>query len=271
MDFSTVIQPREFGKISSLFFLLGFIVSKIQYLPIAIVSSVFNIIALGCYFLAYGAWFVSSHFQPSQKNNDENWYGFVQFKEQFLYAATMGLVASLISISAIYFPILLVPASWLFFSSNIFWTIGEYNKLQNPPESDENYSHSCQSSYLAYAITMTTTGLTTALSTTLIFIFPAITIPVIITATIISLGLGVLATEYWLDYTFGAHKKTPVLPDSYAHMCESLGPAKTQHPEQSPQPYHGNELLKILRNNAAQHEKNKDEADLSNQAFTPSQ
>ncbi|WP_298622292.1 hypothetical protein [uncultured Legionella sp.] len=266
-----MIHPRKLGKLSSTFFLLGFIISKIQYLPVTIVSSFFHIIALGCYFLAYGAWFISSHFQPNQENNTEEWYGFAQFKEQFLYAATMGLIASLISILAIFFPVLIVPASWLFFSSNIFWTIGEYNKLQNPPESDENYSHSYQSTYLAYAMTMAATGLTTALSTTLVFIFPAITVPIIITATIISTGLGVLATEYWLDYTFGDHKKTPLSPHSYNYMNKSLGNIQTQQTVQSPQPYHGAELLKCARIKTVQNEESKVDIDLSNQAFTPRQ
>ncbi|MCL5271801.1 MAG: hypothetical protein M1486_00440 [Gammaproteobacteria bacterium] len=266
-----MIQLREFGKLSNILFLLGFIVSKIQYIPIAIISSVVNIIALGCYFLAYGAWFVSSHFQPNHKNNENEWYGFSQFKEQFLYAAAIGLAATLISLSAIYFPVLIVPASWLFFSSNVFWTIGEYNKLQDPPKSDEHYSHSGQNSYVAYAITTTATGLTSALSATLILIFPPLTVPVVIISTIISIGLGVLATEYWLDYTFGNHNDTPILAQSYDQMSKSLTEAKQLDQELSAQPYHENELFKRPRNNSPQHKDKEFESDFTNQSFTLSQ
>ncbi len=264
MDLNSVIQIRKLDKVSGFFFLLGFIVSKVQYLPNIIFVSLINIFSLSCYFLAYGAWFISSHFNPSQKNNDKEWYEFAQFKEQFLYAAAIGLVASFISISAIYLPTLLVPASWLFLLSNILWTIGEYNKLKNPAETDENYSHTYQNANLNYAMTMTVAGLTTAIATTLIFIFPPITVPVIIASAIINTGLGMLAAEYWCDYTFGEHKKTPV-QHSYTHLNESLSPTNEPEKTNFPQPYQG---VNPLKNNSVQKKINDEETDLLNQSFT---
>lgn len=262
-------QAKKISKASSYFFLLGFIASKIQYLPLAFISSIINLVALGFYFAAYGLWFISSHFQPSQKEKNNEWYGFAQFKEQYLYAATIGLIASTISMMAFFFPVLLPPAAWLFFCSNMVWSIGEYHKLNNPPETDENYSHSYQKSSLSYSITMTAITLTTAISATLIFLFPPITISVIIASTITCMGLGILAAEYWLDYTFGDHKKTSVINHSYNHMQESLGPAQTNHTTHCSEPYHGNEIL--YSNQIVATKENHDGSELSMQTCTPGQ
>ncbi|RUR19678.1 hypothetical protein ELY21_03515 [Legionella sp. km535] len=262
-------QAKKISKASSYFFLIGFIVSKIQYLPILFVSIIPNIISLCSYFMAYGLWFISSHFLDSNKPDKKEWYGFAQFKEQFLYAATIGLIASLISIASLFFPVLIVPTTWLFFTSNLFWSIGEYNKLMHPSESDVNFSYSYQQASLSYAVTMTTIACTTALSATLIFIVPPITMPILIVSTIISSGLGVLSCEYWLDYTFGNHKRTPPMTQSYHQVSNSLGAAAPSNPNnESPEPYHGEALLKSTSIIASNNETK--ESDLSIQSCTPS-
>ncbi|KTD50791.1 hypothetical protein [Legionella quateirensis] len=262
-------QAKNISKASSYFFLIGFIVSKIQYLPIVFVSIIPNVISLVCYFMAYGLWFISSHFLDSNKPNKEEWYGFAQFKEQFLYAATIGIIASLISISSLFLPVLIVPATWLFCTSNILWSIGEYNKLKHPSESDINFSYSYQQTYLSYALTMTAIAFTTALGATLIFIFPPITMPILIISTITSSGLGILSCDYWLDYTFGDHKTTSPVNQSYHQMSDSLGSALSNQHNDSAEPYHGEALLKSPPTIPANNETK--EPDLSIQSCTPSQ
>jgi hypothetical protein len=238
-----VRDGSKISSASSYFFVSGFIIGKIQYFPFPLVVSITNLLSLACYLMGYSLWFVSSHFNPEHPPLENEWYGFTQFKEQYLYAATLGIIATLMSACAIAFPVLAIPAAWLFVVSNATWTIGEYHKLQNPPDYDPNYSHSRQDTYLSYAITMTAIGLITATSVSLSFLFPAIIVPVVAVSAIICLGLGVLAADYWLDCTFNDHK--PGIPEnhSYTHMQQSFGPALNSQSQNAPVPHHGNKLF----------------------------
>jgi len=238
-----VSTTSKLDKVSSFFFFSGSVFGKIKLLPIPVVSTAFNIISLVFYMVGYGIWFIASHFHLSHTPNEDEWYGFAQFKEQYLYASILGLLATTLSIAAFFIPVLLIPAAWMFVASNFMWTSGEYNKLNNPPY-DENYSHTYQETYTSYALTMTTISIVAALSTTAIFLFPPVTVPVLILSALIVLGLGALAAENWLDYTFGDHKPTPVVQTSHSQMNHSLGPRVSPKDTYSPAPYHGHSLLR---------------------------
>jgi uncharacterized membrane protein YbaN (DUF454 family) len=239
------------SKTSSLFFFTGFVFSKIQNLPIPVVAPVMNAIALVFYMLGYSVWFISSHFFPNNTPQKNEWYGFAQFKEQYLYGAALGIIGCILSLAALASPILFMPAAWIFLASNLMWTAAEYNKLNNPPSSDENYSKSFQESYLSYAITMTAMTAITAVCTLLIFMFPPLTLSVLIISTVLSIGLTILAGDIWLDFTFGNHKPTPV-EQSHNHLGKSLGikPEATETDE--PAPYQGIELFKSSKYQSSQ-------------------
>ncbi len=242
MSTPTNNKRKILDKVSSYSFLLGLVASKIQYLPITLATPFLNLISLCLYLSGYSLWFVASHFYPDHYPKFTEWYGFAQFKEQNSYAAFLGIAAALVSIAAIALPILAIPAVWMFFASNVLWTVGEYHKLKNPPP-DENYSESYQKSYLSYALAMTAMGLVGALAATAIFFFPLLTIPALAISGLMSIALGVVAVEYWLDYTFGDHKKTPVSAASYNKMTNGLGPSIELEEIASPAPYHNQKLL----------------------------
>lgn len=220
-------HATRLDKASSYFFLLGFFLSKIQYIPLTIISSTLKFSSLIMYFLGYLLWIIGSHIYPDHNRLKNQWYGFAQFKEQYQCAAIIGLIATVLSIIAIFVPILILPAAWLFLSSNVIWTIGEYHKLNNPPEYELNYSHGHQSVYLSYAMTMSTITLLTAVTTTLMIIFPLIALPVFMGGALLGIGLGALGLEYWLEFSFGNHPLTPI-KESYRHMNYSLGPSGTK-------------------------------------------
>ena len=69
---------------------------------------------------------------------------------------------------------------------------------------------------------MSTLAFVTAASTSLIFLFPPATIFIILTSTILSMGLGVLAADCWLNYTFGEHQPSRI-NSSYKQIKHSLG------------------------------------------------
>jgi len=211
---------RKLGKASGYLFLFGFLVQKVQFLPVPVITPALGILSLMLHLAGYSLWFFSSQFQPYHKRKKEQWYGFARFKEQHLYAAALGLVATLLSIASIFVPFLIIPATWMFLISNLIWTVSEFHKLKNPP-CEEKYSHTHQTSYVTYAVTMSNIALISAIATTLAFFCPPISGPVFIITAILCIGLGVIAGDRWLDFTFGDHKKT-THNSSYNHMNNSL-------------------------------------------------
>lgn len=236
-------KSKILDKLSSYSFILGMIASKIQYIPINIATPFLNLTSLTLYLLGYFLWFLSSHFSPDHRAEYTQWYGFAQFKEQNIYAASVGILAALVSIAAIALPVLAIPAAWMFVCCNSIWSISEYHKLKNPIK-DENYSESYQQSYFSYTLAMTTMGIIGALATTLIFFFPTITIPALVLSGIISIGIGIVAAEYWVDFTFGDHKKTSSSTTSYDKMNNQLGASVQLEEAHNPVPHHGKDLFK---------------------------
>lgn len=209
---------KTLDKISSYSFFAGLIASKIQYLPATIITPFLNIASISLYLLGYSVWFLTSHLYPHQPPKFNEWYGFAAFKDQNTYAAALGIAATLTGIAAIMFPVLALPAAWLFFASNSIWSISEYHKLKNPLYGDKNYSESYQKSYLSYALSMTTVSMVGAIATTALYFFPLFFLPIMVVSTLVSVGLIATAMGYWFDFTFNEHKKTPVANPSYETM-----------------------------------------------------
>lgn len=93
----------EIRKTSGIFF-LGFLLSKLQYLPFPLVSAIFRFLSLGIYSLAYGSWSIACLLHPDHKEHHHKWYGFAQIKEQFLFSSFIGLIATGLSVAAVLYP-----------------------------------------------------------------------------------------------------------------------------------------------------------------------
>lgn len=223
-------QSVILNKTSNFLFFLGSVFGKLKQLPFALAALTFNLVALSLNAAGYCLWIAATLFYPNQKRHKNQWYGFAEFKEQHRVSAILGLIGTVFGFVAIAFPMLLIPATWLFFSSNIVWVISELHKSKNPPFQDLEYSAKKQSNFLSYAITMTFIGFVTAFATTLMLCFPFAAIPVLITSTIINAGLGLVATEYWLKVTF----HTPENKTSHEKMTNILYQDLThQHQQQN--------------------------------------
>lgn len=237
-------DAKNLDTASGYFFVSGFVLARIRQIPIPVISTLLNIISLGLYLLGYLLWFISSHLYSDQLPPNNKWYGFADFGVQNRAAAVIGLIATGFSIAALFCPVLIVPASWLFLISNIVWAISEYHKLNYPPEEDKEYSHSQQQAYFNYALTMAVMGFVAALGTTIAFFCsPTLVLPVLITSSILCIGLGALAAEYWLDLTFGNHK-TRLTNESHKQMSRSLGPKEMLELEKSLEPHQGKTIFK---------------------------
>lgn len=232
------LTTKILDKISSISFFLSMLASKLQFIPTNVVAPIFTLLSVSLNFLGYGLWFVSSHFYPEHKPKYSEWYGFAAFKEQNKYAAFVGMGGVLLSLAAIALPVLAIPAAWMFFISNAFWAMGEYHKYKSPLQ-NEQYSKSYLKSCFSFAAAMTLMGLIAALTTTLIFVAPALVVPIFVVSAILSAGIGLVALRSWLDFTFGDHKKLPPKEMSYNKMANELGSSLQLEENPTHQPYHG--------------------------------
>lgn len=225
---------RKFSKASGYAFFSGFLLGKIRLLPmlipilvlpnIAITATTIASLAAGL--LGYAFWSIASADYPAHKRHEHQWYGFAEYKQQHLASAIIGILASALCIAGLFIPVLYPLATYLYLASNLFWCISEYHRLKNPPIDDPQYSSSYQKSYVNYTIAMTAIGLNTAIAATLVFLFPLITVPVMITTTIITIGLSALSAEFWFDFNYGDHEKngSPPPPNSsYQNINNELG------------------------------------------------
>ena len=221
-------HSKRLDTASGFFFTVGFIVEKIKFFPVVIVSSLVTLVSLVMYMIAYLLWLIASCLRTDHNTKSDEWYGFAQFKEQYRLASILGLLASVLSITAIFFPVFTIPAVWIFFVSNAVWAVSEYHKLNNPPTNDSDYSSQYQNTYSSYTVTIAAIAFLGAVSTTLIFICPYITVPVIIITSFLGGGLGVLAMHFGFELIFG-DKQPGLINVSYDMMSSTLGSTITTH------------------------------------------
>lgn len=238
----------KLDKASGIFFFSGFLISKLQYIPFPLLSCIFRFISLSFFFFAYGFWCIANILRPDQREHQDKWYGFAQIKEQFLFSSFIGLVATIVSVAAVFIPMLLPVAAWLFVLGNIIWAIGEYHKFKTPPEHDTNFSLKQQKSFVSYAISSTVITLITAIAATLMFVFPLFAIPITLLSLLTCVGVGALSFEFWLKSRFGGHQQTPNA-GSYQQMTHALGPSFASEPTDSVKPTHSNPFLDQLKPN----------------------
>ncbi|MDR3501830.1 MAG: hypothetical protein P4L79_04530 [Legionella sp.] len=235
-------NTKYLEKSSGPLFFTGFIASKLQYVPFAAAAAAFRFISLGLYLIAYSFWFAASYNQSEHERADKEWYGFAQIKEQFLFSSLAGFIATVVSVAAIFVPALFPPAAWLFVLGNTLWTIGEYHKLNNPPK-DQDFSYSQQEAYTSYAVSTSIISVISAISATIMFLFPPITMALSIFTILVCAGFGVLACEYLLDYNFGDHPTTFTSSADAMEKGLGAGVSPQNNPSHTHEPVHTKKIF----------------------------
>jgi hypothetical protein len=228
---------------SAVFFCLGFVASQLQYSPFTLLSALSSVSALFLYSIAYSIWLVACYLYPNYPREKNHWYGFAEIKKQQLLAAAIGAMAIIIYLVGLILPVLLVPASWLLFISNLAWCIGEYHKQHNP-SFQKKYSKIKQASYVYYAAVNTLTTLVPAVAATIALFFPPAALFACFISTILGVCLGSMGIYCWLEY-----QKIPETyseKGSYSMSMKALKKTKTyaKTPVQSVNPEHHHSLLK---------------------------
>jgi hypothetical protein len=207
-------------RMSGYFFTAGFFISRARILPFVVLNSILNIVSLLFFLIGYAAWFTATLFYPNHPRRRDAWYGFAEFKEQFQIAAVIGTGATLILLT---YPPLLIPALWLFATSNFLWSVGEYHKKENPPDYDQNFSTPRQEIYLKYAYLMTSISLISASASTIAMCFPPAAPFVMLSSTVVGTALTIVAFTYWQQSAYGEFPPNPErVPHSYANLAEGL-------------------------------------------------
>lgn len=207
-------------KISNFFFFTG---SVLKNLPLIIISPWFTLTYLLSFFIGYTLLLVDTSFDLDHQKLRKHWHGIAEIENQTIFAAVLGIIATLITLLAVFSPVLVIPGAWIFFISNAVRANKEYCLLKNHQKNDLEYNHEYQKSFVNFTFTTTIMSLVTALSITFIFIFPPLA-PVIIVSVICSnLILGGFAVQYWLEFNRHEHQKeTQALANSYQQLFKKL-------------------------------------------------
>lgn len=149
--------------------------------------------------VGYTSWYIGSLTDEtidSQKVKNDAWYSFAKFKEQYEISALIGIIAAILLLTI---PALVVPISWLFFLSNVFWSIATHHENNvHRINDDKNFSPDVETAYSDLTVAITLLSLNAALWVTLLLIFPLaapILVPIFtaisITLSLITVALGV--------------------------------------------------------------------------------
>ena len=209
----------KLDKYSGRLFFIGFLTSKLKNIPIAIVSSVLNAVSLVAYLIGYIAWSIAAFLYPEHPRKQSQWYGFVQFKQQYQMAALLGTLATVLCLTTS----LLLTAAWLFTISNLIWNIAEYHKKENPPIDEANYSSTKQKTYFHYTILVTITSSIAAIGLSIASLIPALAVITLSAASIVGTGFTIASLHYWSKCAFGTFPPdNPTIKQSYHLLQKEL-------------------------------------------------
>lgn len=177
-------------NISRFFFVVGFIANALSFIMPVFIGRICKLIVIGCNYGGYLFWMTSAQVSEDQERARKAWYAFTTIKNQHRLTSVTGGIATTLLFVGFFFPVALVPAFWLFVISNLIWLITTYHRKKQPPKDDPDYSPQSYSNYLTYVLLTTIASFITALSSTLILIFP-IAAPIIL---LIGIGLHMMIT-----------------------------------------------------------------------------
>lgn len=218
---------------SGVFFFLGFVVSQLQHSPFVFVAALSNLAALFFYSIGYSLWLAACQLYPNYPRQKDHWYGFIEVKNQHRIAAILGAIAIGCCVAGIFITALLVPASWLFFASNLIWCIAEYHKHQLLQNSSQ-----AEIAYMQYTVISTIMTLVPAIGATISLFFPPAALLTFIISTTLGVTLGSLSLYCWLEYTLDREDKSDA--ESYQILTNSLEMEKLSPSTPNPKPLQEN-------------------------------
>ncbi|MFC3907703.1 hypothetical protein ACFORL_01235 [Legionella dresdenensis] len=178
----------------------------------------------------------ATNYHPDQIPARAYWYGFLQFKDQVKAAATIGLFAVICSFMALAFPVMAIPAFWLYAVNSSLRCIAEYHKKRNPPINDPHFSSTKQKSSFYYSVCTATLSVVSATAMTImILVPPAFTVTLVI-ACLICTALVITASYFWVNSTYGKHvADTELIEETYFKAGSKLALSPENRRERRPE------------------------------------
>lgn len=141
---------KNINHASSVFFAIGFLIKRLEVIPIPLVKNLMHLIYAGCYMLAYGLFSVASVIFPKHTARKRSWYDRLRVQDQMGIAGILGIVGSALILASLYFAPLLCIGLGLMAISNFAWFCGEVHRLKHPSTYETN-DKTAQSNYAYYA------------------------------------------------------------------------------------------------------------------------
>jgi hypothetical protein len=218
------LKLEKIDSASSSLFFAGFMISKLRFIPLGILSLPFAIFSLLLYLSGYCAWLAYSslaaiHHPEINTHNPFTYSYFKSHLEQYNQSSILGIVATCIAIAAIWLPPLAIVSAVFYLLSNLFWVAGEYNKYK-VYKHDNDARLASQKEYLTYSVLALSVSIITVFSLSSVLLLPAMLPVVIPAASFISFVLSLYAFAKWIDSVEKAPSKikTNVTSMSYTKM-----------------------------------------------------
>lgn len=214
-----MIHASRIDKASAFFFATAFVLAKAQYFSLPLIAGILNLVSLILYLIGYILWALAATLFPLHKRKFPTLLGFTDFQQPYLHAAIFGFIATFYCFMAMSSPVLIIPATWIYFVSNMIWCLSEYHKLLYPPGWNQAYPDEKQRNQLIYTSLVSAITLLSAISITIAFCLPLLAPQILIASMTLGAILGAIALGFWLAYYISEPPKKRL---SYHKILTSL-------------------------------------------------
>ena len=198
-------QRQRLDDISGKLFFAGLFISRFNKINLPFISSGCFILSALSYLGGYVAWLMSvndvhasrPHIADELKAQFEREY---LHTNQYFYAAMLGIAASAALAASLFMPVTLGLAScWLFLGSNAFWWWAEHMTINRLREDiPDTAALNAREKYYIYTTLVTLNSAIIALSLSLYFVIPALTVPLGLVISTFLIALNIHTFHYWL-------------------------------------------------------------------------
>lgn len=192
-------KEKVHDNLSRFFFVAAFIANALYHITPVFIGRICKLAAIGCNYAGYLFWLASAQVSKDQERLKNKWYAFAKIKNQHRLTSLLGVLATTLALIGFFIPVMLIPAFWLFTLSNIIWAITTFHQKRNLPQDDPRYTPKGYDNYFNYVILSTAASVVAAIGTTLIFCFPAATLPILIIVMSISALITLPSLSYLVE------------------------------------------------------------------------
>lgn len=223
---------NNMNRASNVFFVVGFLVKRLELIPHPLIKSLMHLIYSSCYLLAYLLFSIASIIFPRHTASKQSWYDHLRVQDQMSIAGLLGIVGSALILASFYCAPLLCVGLALMVVSNFAWFCGEVHRLNNPSK-HEHSNEDSQTNYVYYAACV--------LAISVLALLPEICKLAALSAvggmtvmcSIIVIALAIVASVFWLKSISNSSSSEKPLAKAGQIAEPELAPKEQTRPEPS--------------------------------------